>query len=97
MIRQVVVNVRRYLLMVCRQPEPKVRPEDVEKTRTPYGTQRQIGRGLYPVSAYVGGMRSFLPIFKTHCRYRSRTRASHPLARRLAAALQSCISLQIVI
>ena len=29
------------------------RPEDVEKTRTPYGTQRQIGSALYTLSSYL--------------------------------------------
>lgn len=32
---------------------PTARPEDVEKTRTPYGTQRQIGSALYTVSSYL--------------------------------------------
>jgi mitochondrial import receptor subunit TOM20 len=35
------------------QPEPKCRPENVEKTRTPYGTQRQIGSAIYTVSSYL--------------------------------------------
>jgi len=35
------------------QPEPKGRPEDVEKTRTPYGTQAQVGSALYTVSSYL--------------------------------------------
>ncbi|PPQ68307.1 hypothetical protein CVT25_001395 [Psilocybe cyanescens] len=35
------------------RPEPTARPEDVEKTRTPYGTQRQIGSALYTVSSYL--------------------------------------------
>ncbi|KAI0082448.1 MAS20-domain-containing protein, partial [Panus rudis PR-1116 ss-1] len=29
------------------------RPEDQERTRTPYGTSRQIGSGLYFVSSYI--------------------------------------------
>ncbi|KAJ8517962.1 hypothetical protein ONZ45_g4893 [Pleurotus djamor] len=36
------------------KPESDERPEDVEKTRTPYGTSKQIGCGLYIVSAYLG-------------------------------------------
>lgn len=32
---------------------PTVRPEEVEKTRTPYGTARQIGSALYTVSSYL--------------------------------------------
>ena len=32
---------------------PKCRPENVEKTRTPYGTQRQIGSAIYTVSSYL--------------------------------------------
>ncbi|KAI0921650.1 hypothetical protein AcW1_004438 [Taiwanofungus camphoratus] len=35
------------------KPTPKERPEDQERTRTPYGTSRQVGCGLYPVSAYM--------------------------------------------
>lgn len=35
------------------KPAPTARPEDVEKTRTPYGTQRQIGSALYTVSSYL--------------------------------------------
>ncbi|KAF8592444.1 MAS20-domain-containing protein [Ramaria rubella] len=34
------------------KPASRVRPEHVEKTRTPYGTDRQTGCGLYPVSSY---------------------------------------------
>jgi import receptor subunit TOM20 len=36
------------------KPTPTVRPEDAEKTRTPYGTQRQVGAGFYAVSSYLG-------------------------------------------
>ncbi|KAF8076722.1 MAS20-domain-containing protein [Lyophyllum atratum] len=35
------------------KPEPTVRPEDVEKTRTPYGTSRQIGSAFYTLSSYL--------------------------------------------
>ncbi|KZS98039.1 SET domain-containing protein [Sistotremastrum niveocremeum HHB9708] len=35
------------------KPVAEIRPEDVEKTRTPFGTQRQIGCGLYSVTSYV--------------------------------------------
>lgn len=35
------------------QPAPTLRPEDVEKTRTPHGTDYQSGCGLYQVSSYV--------------------------------------------
>ncbi|KIJ20440.1 hypothetical protein PAXINDRAFT_166493 [Paxillus involutus ATCC 200175] len=35
------------------KPSPTARPEDVEKTRTPYGTQRQVGAGFYVVSSYL--------------------------------------------
>ncbi|KAJ7098724.1 hypothetical protein B0H15DRAFT_937128 [Mycena belliarum] len=35
------------------RPPSTVRPEDVELTRTPYGTERQIGTALYSVSAYL--------------------------------------------
>ncbi|EPT03618.1 hypothetical protein FOMPIDRAFT_1022232 [Fomitopsis schrenkii] len=35
------------------KPETTKRPEDQEWTRTPHGTSRQIGSGLYPVSAYL--------------------------------------------
>lgn len=35
------------------QPISEERPEDQEKTRTPYGTSKQIGTGMYLVSAYV--------------------------------------------
>lgn len=35
------------------RPEPAARPEEVEKTRTPHGTQRQIGSAIYTVSSYL--------------------------------------------
>ncbi|KAG2013245.1 hypothetical protein CC2G_010177 [Coprinopsis cinerea AmutBmut pab1-1] len=35
------------------RPAPEVRPEEVEKTRTPYGTSRQIGSAVYTVSSYL--------------------------------------------
>ncbi|KAG0703911.1 hypothetical protein DFH29DRAFT_914666 [Suillus ampliporus] len=35
------------------KPEPSARPEDVEKTRTPCGTSKQIGTGFYAVSSYI--------------------------------------------
>ncbi|KAG5648784.1 hypothetical protein DXG03_000133 [Asterophora parasitica] len=35
------------------KPEPTARSEDVEKTRTPYGTQRQIGSAFYTLSSYL--------------------------------------------
>ncbi|KAJ7693832.1 hypothetical protein B0H17DRAFT_1058405, partial [Mycena rosella] len=35
------------------RPLSTLRPEDVELTRTPYGTARQIGTALYSVSAYL--------------------------------------------
>ncbi|KAH7916790.1 hypothetical protein BJ138DRAFT_1131771 [Hygrophoropsis aurantiaca] len=35
------------------KPESSERPEDVEKTRTPNGTSRQIGSGFYIVSSYI--------------------------------------------
>ncbi|PSR75045.1 hypothetical protein PHLCEN_2v9375 [Hermanssonia centrifuga] len=35
------------------KPVSTARPEDQERTRTPYGTSRQIGSGLYVVSAYL--------------------------------------------
>ncbi|KIM63614.1 hypothetical protein SCLCIDRAFT_1214007 [Scleroderma citrinum Foug A] len=35
------------------KPEPTERPEDVEKTRTPIGTQKQVGAGFYAVSSYL--------------------------------------------
>lgn len=37
----------------CQQPPSTERVEDVEKTRTHYGTARQIGSGFYPVSSYL--------------------------------------------
>lgn len=40
-------------LIFTPQPEPAVRPEDVEKTRTPYGTSRQIGSAFYTLSSYL--------------------------------------------
>lgn len=41
------------LILNFLQPQPKERPEDQERTRTPYGTSRQIGSGFYVVSSYV--------------------------------------------
>jgi import receptor subunit TOM20 len=35
------------------KPPSAERPEDVEKTRTPYGTSKQVGSGLYLVAAYA--------------------------------------------
>ncbi|KAF8165662.1 hypothetical protein B0H34DRAFT_780452 [Crassisporium funariophilum] len=35
------------------RPEPKCRPEEVEKSRTPYGTHRQIGTAIYTLSSYL--------------------------------------------
>ncbi|KIK29127.1 hypothetical protein PISMIDRAFT_672528 [Pisolithus microcarpus 441] len=35
------------------KPEPAERPEDVEKSRTPLGTQKQVGAGFYAVSSYL--------------------------------------------
>jgi len=35
------------------KPESPMRPEDQERTRTPYGTGRQIGSALYLVSSYL--------------------------------------------
>ena len=35
------------------QPVPNDRPEDIERTRTPFGTSRQIGTAFYYVSSYV--------------------------------------------
>ncbi|KAG6378570.1 hypothetical protein JVT61DRAFT_12835 [Boletus reticuloceps] len=35
------------------KPAPTARPEDMEKTRTPYGTQKQVGAGFYFLSSYL--------------------------------------------
>jgi len=35
------------------KPIPTDRPEDVEKSRTPYGTQRQVGSAIYTLSSYL--------------------------------------------
>ncbi|KAG6841832.1 hypothetical protein C0991_006239 [Blastosporella zonata] len=35
------------------KPQPTARTEDVEKTRTPYGTSRQIGSAFYTLSSYL--------------------------------------------
>ncbi|TBU49006.1 MAS20-domain-containing protein [Dichomitus squalens] len=35
------------------KPVSEERPEDQERTRTPFGTQRQVGSGLYLVSSYL--------------------------------------------
>jgi import receptor subunit TOM20 len=35
------------------KPEPKQRPEEAEKSRTPTGTQRQVGSAMYTVSSYL--------------------------------------------
>ncbi|KDR84067.1 hypothetical protein GALMADRAFT_695672 [Galerina marginata CBS 339.88] len=35
------------------RPTPAARPEELEKTRTPYGTNRQVGSALYTVSSYL--------------------------------------------
>jgi import receptor subunit TOM20 len=40
-------------LFTTPKPEPTARPENIEKTRTPYGTARQIGSALYTVSSYL--------------------------------------------
>ncbi|KAI0307138.1 hypothetical protein B0F90DRAFT_1807816 [Multifurca ochricompacta] len=35
------------------KPPPNARPEDVELTRTPNGTARQVGAGFFAVSSYI--------------------------------------------
>lgn len=40
------------------QPAPEDRPEDIERTRTPHGTLRQIGTAFFYVSSYVSLARS---------------------------------------
>ncbi|KAG6850624.1 hypothetical protein H0H93_010816 [Arthromyces matolae] len=35
------------------KPAPTARPEDIERTRTPYGTSRQIGTAFYTLSCYL--------------------------------------------
>jgi hypothetical protein len=40
-------------LTLLPQPVSEERPEDQERTRTPFGTSRQIGSGFYLVSSYV--------------------------------------------
>ncbi|KAF9534112.1 hypothetical protein CPB83DRAFT_756005 [Crepidotus variabilis] len=35
------------------RPDPTTRPEDTERTRTPYGTSRQIGTAFYTLSSYL--------------------------------------------
>ncbi|KAF8138309.1 hypothetical protein EV363DRAFT_1393768 [Boletus edulis] len=35
------------------KPASTARPEDMEKTRTPYGTQKQVGAGFYFLSSYL--------------------------------------------
>jgi len=35
------------------KPQPTQRPEDIEKSRTSNGTQRQIGTAMYTVSSYL--------------------------------------------
>ena len=47
----VCVSLHRFLNLL--QPVPTDRPEDVERTRTPFGTSRQIGTAFYYVSSYV--------------------------------------------
>ncbi|KAJ7591478.1 hypothetical protein C8J56DRAFT_564590 [Mycena floridula] len=35
------------------KPSSDARPEDIERTRTPYGTSRQIGQAFYTLSSYL--------------------------------------------
>ena len=42
-----------YCSSLSKQPESTARPEDVERTRTPVGTQHQIGSALYTLSSYA--------------------------------------------
>lgn len=35
------------------QPVKSDRPEELERTRTPHGTVRQVGSGIYVVTSYV--------------------------------------------
>lgn len=37
----------------CPQPKSTARTEDLERTRTPYGTDRQIGSAFYTLSSYL--------------------------------------------
>lgn len=41
------------LTFLSTQPPSSDRPEDVELTRTPNGTARQVGAGFFAVSSYV--------------------------------------------
>ncbi len=59
------------------QPASAARPEDQERTRTPYGTSRQIGSGLYVVSAYV----SHNQLRCAFCRYHAKPFAACSLLR----------------
>lgn len=52
-VREILLFLSQYPESSFYQPEPTARPEDVEKTRTPYGTQHQIGSALYTVSSYL--------------------------------------------
>ncbi|KAF8634791.1 hypothetical protein AX15_000707 [Amanita polypyramis BW_CC] len=60
------------------KPQPTQRPEDVEKSRTPVGTQRQIGSAVYTVSSYL--THSCSP--NTHVSFPSGTAQLHLVAER---------------
>lgn len=81
-------TTRRVLLYLCPndrlrlalilQPPSDTRPEDVEKTRTPYGTSRQIGSAFYTLSSYLS--HSCLPSVRP-C-FSSETTEVHVIANR---------------
>lgn len=49
------------------KPEPTGRPEEVERTRAPCGTSKQVGTGFYAVSSYISHncAPSAKPVFAT--------------------------------
>ena len=76
------------------QPTPTARPEDVERTRTPYGTQKQVGAGFYFLSSYVSISTHLIyevDIDAAPLVYSSPIRAIHPLGRP-SIAHPNCIS-----
>jgi len=49
----VILFLVSYCSSSSKQPESTARPEDVERTRTPVGTQHQVGSALYTLSSYA--------------------------------------------
>lgn len=83
-----------HLFFTCITQLPSTdRPEDQERSRTPYGTSRQIGSGLFPVSSYVSLLKMNLAIYTDSSVSHSFATRVHPPPAHLSAMVPpSCTS-----